>query len=52
MEEPLRLLRSFIAELLEIRDKDAKSGKWWEIDFIIVLLFGSFIAGAFAWFSA
>jgi len=45
----VRLLRSWLADLLEVRDEAARSGEWWEIDLILVVLFGAFLAGGLAW---
>jgi len=45
----MRLLRSWLADLLGIRAESAWRGDWWEIDLILVLLFGSVVAGGLAW---
>jgi len=39
-----------IASLLGIHDEAARNGTWWEIDFILVLLFGAFLAAGWALF--
>lgn len=45
----MRLLRSWIAGIFQIRDEAAQGGEWWEIDLLIVLILGSLAAGALAW---
>ena len=45
----MRPLRSWLTELLGISDEAAKLGDWWEIDFVLVLLFGALLAGIMAW---
>jgi hypothetical protein len=40
-----------LAAALGIKAGAAKNGDWWEIDLIIALLFGAFVAGGFAWTS-
>lgn len=47
----MRSLRSFLADLLGIRDVSARNGDWWEIDLIIVVLGGALAAGVIAWFN-
>ena len=46
----MRILRSFLANILGIRSEAARNGEWWEIDFIILILAGALVAGIFAWF--
>jgi hypothetical protein len=41
----MRHLRAWLAEAFGIRDDAAKNGEWWEIDFVIVILFGAILAG-------
>lgn len=45
----VRFIRSWLADLLGIRGESARRGDWWEIDLILVLLFGSVVAGGLAW---
>lgn len=45
----MRTLRSWLAGLLGIKSEAAQNGEWWEIDLIIALLFGAFVAGGLAW---
>ncbi|WP_267886227.1 hypothetical protein [Porphyrobacter sp. AAP60] len=40
-----------MAQRLGIKDDSAKNGDWWEIDFILVILLGSLLAGGIAWSS-
>lgn len=47
----MRPLRSFLADLLGVRNESARNGDWWEMDLIIVVLGGVFAAGIIAWFS-
>jgi hypothetical protein len=48
LEVTLRSLRSFLADLLGLRDERARNGAWWELDFILVLLTGSLLAAGIA----
>ena len=32
-----------------VSSEDARRGKWWEIDLLLVALLGVFIVGAMAW---
>lgn len=41
----LRYIRSRIAKRLGLRSEAAMNGDWWEIDLIIVILFGAFVMG-------
>ena len=45
----LRALRSWIAAKLDIKDESAKNGDWWEVDLLIVVIFGSFLSAILAW---
>lgn len=45
----MRTLRLWLATALGIKAEAAKNGDWWEIDLIIALLFGAFLAGGLAW---
>ena len=45
----LNHLRGHIADVLGIRSHEAATGKWWEIDLILVLLAGALAAGILAW---
>lgn len=45
----LRALRTVVAGLLGLRDGSASNGDWWETDLILVILFGSAVAGLIAW---
>lgn len=47
----MRSLRSWMADLLGVRDESARNGDWWEIDLFLVLFFGCLATGAIAWFS-
>lgn len=44
-------VRGQIAAILGIESGDAASGKWWEIDLIIVVLLGAFALGVAAMIS-
>ena len=48
---PVRSLRRWLMRRLGIRDNAAADGEWWEIDLILTLLFGAFLAGGAAWFA-
>lgn len=37
--------RGHIADIFGIRSDDARTGKWWEIDLIIVIFGGAFAVG-------
>lgn len=39
----LRYIRTWIAKRLGLRSEAAMNGDWWEIDLIIVILFGAFV---------
>lgn len=45
----LYLLRAATARLFGVSSEDARRGKWWEIDLLLVALLGVFIVGAMAW---
>jgi len=45
----LRALRSWMAGVLGIKNESAKNGDWWETDFILVLISGSFLAAILGW---
>ena len=40
-----------IAGLLGIKAEAAKNGEWWEIDLILIILFGAATVGIIAWAS-
>lgn len=44
-------IRGFLADRLGLRSSQARSGEWWEIDMILIVLLGSFILGVSAWIS-
>ena len=45
-------IRGWVADRLGLKSAEARSGSWWEVDFIIVLLLGSGLAAVLAWGSA
>jgi hypothetical protein len=48
MDKLLYNLRSTIARLLGIKSREAQDGRWWEMDFLVVVLIGSAILGVAA----
>lgn len=42
-------LRSFVAGLLGLSDKQARNGGWWEIDLVLVFFAGVIVLGGLAW---
>lgn len=45
----VKAIRSWVADRLGIHSESARDGDWWEIDLIVVILFGSAVAGWLAW---
>lgn len=43
------LLRAATARLFGVSSEDARRGRWWEIDLLLVVFLGVFILGAMAW---
>jgi hypothetical protein len=42
-------LRTAITHLFGVSSEDARHGRWWEVDLLLVVLLGAFILGAIAW---
>ncbi|MGB3470864.1 MAG: hypothetical protein WBA51_08590 [Erythrobacter sp.] len=49
MDSVLARIRGWLADRLDIKAQDARDGRWWEIDFILVLLLGVIVLGFLAW---
>ena len=42
-------MRTAIAGLFGVANEDARTGQWWEVDAIFVVLLAAFILGIGAW---
>ena len=43
-------IRAAVAALFGVSDQAARTGSWWEVDLVLVVLLGSFALGIAAWF--
>jgi hypothetical protein len=42
-------VRTFVAGLFGISSEAARTGRWWEVDLLLVVLLGAFWLGIAAW---